>query len=44
MKGLYKLGKDALIQKKLKRRSKIYMEFKHLQHKFLDSKKDLSED
>jgi hypothetical protein len=44
MKVIYKLGVDALLAKKRARRTKAYMEFKHLQYKYLTKNKDLSED
>lgn len=44
MRIVYKLGVDALLAKKRARRTKVYMEFKHLQHKYFKTNKGLSED
>jgi hypothetical protein len=44
MKEVYKRGVTALLDKKRARRTKVYMEFKHLQHKYFKTNKDLSED
>ena len=44
MRVVYKLGVNALLAKKRASRTKDYMEFKHLQHKYFKTNKDLSED